>query len=870
VRFIALNLLRGSQLERGAMAGRLRFGHLLRANPLCYRDASREFGELGVKSHSQILADIFPGDSAVARLMREHDWLATPLGAPEAWPEGLKIPLRMMLTSRFEMWLGWGEDIAFFYNDAYVPTLGAKHPRALGQPMREVWREVFADVEDRVRSVMVDGVATWDKALLLLLNRNGYPEETYHTFSYSPLRGDSGRTEGLMCVVTEETERVISERRLDTLRALADGLIGTLNRDEVVAEVQTALAANRRDFPFGLVYLRDDVGTLRGISCSADADALLAHDWPVGVLETGTSYLRVELDRLDMPVPCGDWKLPPHEALLIPIPRSAGEPFGAMVLGLNPHRPEDNDIRGFAQLIAGQIAGALSNAEALESERRRADRIWMNSRDLMVVVGADGIFRSVSPSWIRLLGHPPDEVIGRSFLDFIHPDDAAPTQGRLEIAARTTSLAPFENRYLSNTGETKWLSWNSSVENELIYAYGRDITAEKAQAEALAAAEAQLRQSQKMEAIGQLTGGIAHDFNNMLAVVIGSLELLDRRIADPTPSVRRYIDAAMDGARRSASLTQRLLAFSRQQPLKPEIIDANRLVAETSEMLRHSIGGNIRLETVLAGGLWRVHADPNQLVSVLLNLAVNARDAMPGGGRLTIETQNAHLDDLYAQTNFGVGVGQYVMIAMTDTGTGMSPEVTAKAFDPFFTTKEVGKGTGLGLSQVYGFIKQSSGHVKIYSEPGQGTTVKVYLPRMFNSADDPAAPKPSAAVSEPHGEVVLVVEDEPAMRQFSVEALQTLGYRVLEADGAAAALTLLDADPAIALLFTDIIMPDTNGRQLADEARRRRPDLKVLYTTGYTRNAVVHNGVLDPEVELIGKPFSIDQLAQKVRAVLDK
>jgi PAS domain-containing protein len=293
--------------------------------------------------------------------------------------------------------------------------------------MREVWHEVFADVEDRVRSVMVHSKATWDKALLLLLNRNGYLEETYHTFSYSPLRGDSGRTEGLMCVVTEETERVISERRLDTLRALADGLIGTLTRDEVFAEVQATLAANRNDFPFGLIYLRDEVGNRHGLACSADAETLIAHDWPVGVIEDGASYLRVELDRLEMPVPCGAWKLPPREALLMPIARSAGEPFGALVLGLNPHRPEDKDIRGFAQLIAGQIAGALSNVEALEPERRRADRIWMNSRDLLVVVGADGIFRSVSPSWIQVLGHPPDEVIGRSFLDFVHPDDAALT-----------------------------------------------------------------------------------------------------------------------------------------------------------------------------------------------------------------------------------------------------------------------------------------------------------------------------------------------------------------------------------------------------------------------------------------------------------
>jgi PAS domain S-box-containing protein len=379
-----------------------------------------------------------------------------------------------------------------------------------------------------------------------------------------------------------------------------------------------------------------------------------------------------------------------------------------------------------------------------------------------------------------------------------------------------------------------------------------------------------LRQSQKMEAVGQLTGGIAHDFNNMLAVVIGSLDLLGRRIGDADARARRYVDAASDGARRAALLTQRLLAFSRQQPLKPESIDANKLVAGMSELIRGSLGGDVRLETVLASGLWRTHADPNQLENVILNLAVNARDAMPDGGRLTIETQNAHLDARYVAAHLGTAPGQYVLVAVTDTGTGMPEEVIAKAFDPFFTTKEVGKGTGLGLSQVYGFVKQTGGHVKIYSERGQGTTVKVYLPRLLT--EDPAIAGKDDLAEMPLGEaqeVVLVVEDEPAVRQFSVDALSELGYRVLEADGAAAALRLLDSHPEIALLFTDVVMPEVNGAKLAMEARRLRPDLRILFTTGYTRNAVVHNGVLDPGVELIGKPFSIEELAAKVRDVLD-
>ncbi|MET0969595.1 MAG: ATP-binding protein [Tardiphaga sp.] len=813
---------------------------------------------------------IFPGTSDLSQLMRAHDWDSHALGSPLHWPDGLKVPLGMMLTSRFEMWLGWGPDIAFFYNDAYVPTLGTKHPRSMGLPMRDVWTEVFAEVEDRIRSVMADGVATWDKALLLLLERNGYPEETYHTFSYSPLRGDSGRIEGLMCVVSEETERVIGERQLSMLHMLADGLTGVQTREAAVGAVCDALAADRKDFPFGLIYLQDAAHGWTGYACTPDAEALLSRDWPLPAILDGAAEIRIDLASDDDGVPSGAWRTKPKQALLVPIARAGDKPLGVLVLGLNPHRLKDESILGFAQLIAAQISGALGNINALTSERRRADRIWLNSRDLIVVIDRDGIFRSVSPSWARIFGHDINAVVGRSFLDFVHPDDAAMTRGGIDASLEAGSVDLFENRYLDQAGEPHWISWNSSVENDLIYAYGRDITAEKAQGAALAEAEAQLRQAQKMEAVGQLTGGIAHDFNNMLAVVIGSLELLERR-GEQSPRSQRYIAAAMDGARRSASLTQRLLAFSRRQPLKPESLDANKLVADTSELLRRSIGANIRLETVLAGGLWRVHADPNQLVSVLLNLAVNARDAMPVDGRLTIETQNSHLDENYAAANFGVVPGQYVLIAVSDTGHGMPDDVIAKAFDPFFTTKEVGKGTGLGLSQVYGFIKQSNGHVKIYSEPGQGTAVKVYLPRLFATEPEPADLKALPPATENRGnEIILVVEDEAAVRQFSVDALGMLGYRILEADGAANALALLRMHPDIAMMFTDVIMPEVNGARLAEQARKLRPDLRVLFTTGYTRNAVVHNGVLDPGVDLLGKPFSIDQLAMKVREVLDR
>ena len=398
------------------------------------------------------------------------------------------------------------------------------------------------------------------------------------------------------------------------------------------------------------------------------------------------------------------------------------------------------------------------------------------------------------------------------------------------------------------------------------------LAAATAQAEMTARqeAETQLRQAQKMESIGQLTGGIAHDFNNMLAIVIGSLDLAERRLLKDPERALQSIDHAREGAQRAATLTARLLAFSRRQPLAPVPLDANKLVSGMSEMLHRTLGEHIAVETVLAGGLWSTLVDPGQLENALVNLALNARDAMAEGGRLTIETANSHLDEAYAASRQEVAPGQYVVICVTDAGAGMPPEVIERAFDPFFTTKEVGKGTGLGLSQVFGFVKQSGGHVAIYSEIGEGTTVKIYLPRHIG----PAAGKVQSGPADqlPQGsteETILVVEDEQRVRHFAVDALRELGYTVLSASSGSAGLAIIKQQPRLDLLFTDVVMPEMNGRQLAQAARDIMPALPVLYTTGYTRNAVVHNGTLDPDVELLAKPFTIAQLAHKIRAVLD-
>jgi PAS domain S-box-containing protein len=388
----------------------------------------------------------------------------------------------------------------------------------------------------------------------------------------------------------------------------------------------------------------------------------------------------------------------------------------------------------------------------------------------------------------------------------------------------------------------------------------------------LAEAQESLRQSQKMEAVGQLTGGIAHDFNNLLTGIIGSLDMMQRRFGQGrTVDVNAYATAAMTAANRAASLTHRLLAFSRRQPLDPKPVNANRLVSGMEELLRRTIGESIQLEIVTAAGLWLTRSDSHQLENAILNLAINGRDAMPDGGKLTIETANCHIDDAYAAQAREIAAGQYVCICVTDTGIGMSPEIVSKAFDPFFTTKPIGQGTGLGLSMIYGFARQSEGYAKIYSEVGHGTTVKLYLPRFYGegeAVDDPLHEPVDVARAE-HGEVVLVVEDEQVVRDLVVDVLQELGYRALQAVDGTVGLQIAQGAPRLDLLITDVGLPGLNGRQLADAARLQRPELKVLFMTGYAHNAAVGNGLLEPGMEFITKPFAIEALAVRIKGMIE-
>jgi PAS domain S-box-containing protein len=507
-------------------------------------------------------------------------------------------------------------------------------------------------------------------------------------------------------------------------------------------------------------------------------------------------------------------------------------------------------------------------AQRVEEKTRERDRIWNVSQDLLVVADRDGVWRTVNPAWTKTLGWSEAELLNRTSEWLEHPDDGGITRAQVKKLGDSETTVKFENRFRHKDGSYRWLSWTGVSDKDRNYAVARDVTAEKAAAERLRAAEEALLQSQKMEAVGQLTGGIAHDFNNLLTGIVGSLDLLQTRLNQGrTDNVARYINAAMTSANRAAALTHRLLAFARRQPLIPESVDANQLVVSLEDLLRRTIGETIDLEITASDDLWCTLCDPNQLESALLNLGINARDAMPDGGKLTIATTNASLGSVTADTP-ALSPGDYICITVSDTGVGMSAEVAARAFDPFFTTKPIGQGTGLGLSMIYGFARQSNGHVTIDSKLGRGASVKLYLPRHEGAA---AAPHASAIAATRHastGETVLVVEDEPVVRGVILEMLAEQGYRTLEAVDGPSGLRILRKKQRVDLLITDVGLPGMNGRQLADQARETRPGLKILFITGYAESVAISDGFMEPGMEMITKPFELDNLSRRIRAMI--
>jgi PAS domain S-box-containing protein len=531
-------------------------------------------------------------------------------------------------------------------------------------------------------------------------------------------------------------------------------------------------------------------------------------------------------------------------------------------LAVSPLRSLTGEVVGVSK-IARDITESKKTQQALSQEIEERQRIFETSQDLILVTDTRGNFVQVSPSSMTILGYEPAEMIGHSAVEFIHPDDLDSTRQEMRTARRGRHMRNFETRYLHKEGHAVTLTWMGAWSEPVKrhFFVGRDLTEKQA-------AEAQFRQAQKMEAVGQLTGGIAHDFNNILTVITGTIGILAEAVED-NPQLTAIAKMIDDAAERGAGLTKHLLAFARKQPLQPREVDVNTLVLETVKLLRPTLGEQIEINPLLAKDAWTALVDPSQLTTAVLNLSLNARDAMPSGGKLVIETSNVYLDEGYAEMHSEVTAGNYVMIAVSDTGSGIPAANLERVFDPFFTTKEVGKGTGLGLSMVFGFVKQSNGHIKIYSEEGHGTTVKVYLPRAAGLSDTTVELLSSPSIQGGH-EVILIVEDDKLVRKYVVTQIEGLGYTTLEAGNAAEALAIIDNAATIDLLFTDVIMPGSmNGRQLVDEALKRRSTLKTLFTSGYTENAIVHHGRLDTGVLLLAKPYRKSDLARMIRIALD-
>lgn len=680
-----------------------------------------------------------PEGSEMTQRIRAYDWSSSPLGLPSNWPDSLRRIVRMILSTKFPMFVVWGDSLSCIYNDAFIPVLGERHPAALGRPDKEIWPDV-REVVDPLLARALSGESVYYEDHPLVMLRDGQPHQMWFTFSYSPAYDDDGHICGMFCIASDTTKTVLAQLRL-----------------------------------------------------------------------------------------------------------------------------QENEQK------LGELARTLE--QQVTQRTRERDQIWRNSPDLLLIIDGQGILQSINPAWKAVLGYESEDLVGKSFQPFVHPNDIGPTFSAI-VTASQRPLVNFEVRIAHKHGGYRWFAWTAAHEEHLIYANGRDITQLKEQAAMLRHTEEALHQAQKMETVGQLTGGIAHDFNNLLAAMSGNLELMEFRLKQGrTGDLLPYISAAMGVVDRAASLTHRLLAFSRRQTLSPQSTNVNSLVTSMEGLIRQTTGAAIRIDTVLSPDIWNVLLDAHQLESTILNLSINARDAMPSGGELIIETSNVRLDNLYMARHHGATTGDFVLISVTDSGTGMSADVRDRVFEPFFTTKPIGQGTGLGLSMVYGFVKQSGGSIQVYSELGAGTTVKMYLPRDSNDQSLAAAETVMAAPKpvDSGNATILVVEDEQTVRFLLGEMLRELQFDVFEAETGLDALRVLQSSHAIDLLITDVGLPGgMDGRQLAQAARILHPDLDVLFITGYAENAAVRNGLLEKGMEVMTKPFNMQTFVAKVSRMLDK
>jgi PAS domain S-box-containing protein len=813
-------------------------------------------------------------------LMRAFDWSSSPLGPPERWPQSLKTAVGIVLGSKFPMFVAWGPDLRFIYNDGYAEILGHKHPAALGHAFEDIWAELWKDVKPLVDRALA-GEATFSENLPLTVTRKGYAEQTWFTFSYSPLRDESGAAAGMLCVCTETTATVLAERQrtgeIERMRQLferAPGFVAVLRSPEHVFELTNAAYLQ-------LVGHRDLLGkSVREALPEVEGQGffeLLDEVYRTGEPFTGRS-MAIQLQR--EPGAATEEHL--VDFVFAPIVEASGDVGGIFVQGY------DVTERHLAEL-------------ALRESEQRFRLIADSAPVPMWVTRLDRKRSFVNRAYVDFLGITYEEAMDFDWRTVIHPEDA-PRIVQESIAGEA-SLKSFElvGRYRSRDGEWRWIRsvsqprWGPHGEHIGFIGVAHDVTELKVAEETLRSinetlekrvdertadlsaaldrlqaevgerqrAEEALRQAQKMEAVGQLTGGIAHDFNNLLTPIMGGLEIIASRVTDER--LKRISETALESARRGAKLTSQLLAFSRIQRISMAPVAVNEVIANMKDLLRHTIGRDVLIETKLDPQVTHGICDANQLENAILNLAINARDAMPDGGTLTISTGRTTMSGEPELED-----GDYVCVSVADTGEGMAPDVLGRATEPFFSTKPLGKGTGLGLAQVYGIARQSGGTVRIESELGKGTIVHLLLRaastgqagdcRGLQVTDTPVA-RPARTDA-----TVLVVDDDQDVRAFLAESIGGLGYKVIEADCGEEGLKRIEADkPDLVLL--DYAMPGMHGAEVARAAREKDPDLPIVFVTGYAESEQLE-AALGPEVPVLRKPFTIAQLAAAVEEQL--
>ncbi|ANI54928.1 PAS domain-containing hybrid sensor histidine kinase/response regulator [Pseudomonas sp. DR 5-09] len=836
-----------------------------------------------------------PNTNDAQALIARTNWSRSPLGASGTWPQSLRTAVDIVIHSPMPMLLLWGPQLTQIYNNGFALLAGSKHPHAFGQPAHQIWPEL-RDFTDPIYSAVLQGQVRTYSERRFTLQRDGKDSDFWLDLTYSPIRDESAQVAGILVTAIETNERrrialELQQRSEDSLKA----------QRESEERLQLALAAT------------DAVGTW---------------DWDIGedrfIADAHFAQLHGVDPALAGQLPISEYLQGVHPEDRAMIARSIKHCITHGTEYAEEYRllQANGELRWvFARGRCykdhhGRPMRFLGAALDLTERKHTEQALRQSQTELQLIINAMPIlisyvdheerFRLNNAAYLDWYGLTPQELYGRTIREVIGEEayflrapyiaealagrpcsfslytphrDGSQRHALMNYLPRHGADGAVNGFYIFVIDETERKKTEEALRNlnETLEERVSARTEQLAQANQRLQnemfererAEDALRHAQKMEAVGQLTGGIAHDFNNMLTGIIGSLDLMQRYIANGrADEIGRFTDAAVSSANRAAALTHRLLAFSRRQSLDRKTIDVNELIRSLEDLIRRTKGDPIELKLRLADNVWSVSTDVSQLENALLNLVINARDAMPDGGELLIETANVYLDGNDITTLEPVKAGDYLMLAVSDNGTGMTPSVRSKAFDPFFTTKPIGQGTGLGLSMIYGFAQQSGGHVSLDSLPGQGTCVRLYLPRLHApEPEQPLAETVSETPTPATGETVVVVEDDPAVRMLVMDLLKELGYRAHEAEDAKGALPLLESDLRVDLLVTDVGLPGMNGRQLAEIARQHRPGLKVLFMTGYAQKAAERQGFLEDGMDMVAKPFSIEQLAGKIRTM---